>query len=79
MALKNINYLTKTNLIEKWKAQKQILNNKGIVYQGHDTVSVVSLDKHGKIVAGTSTSGLFMKKARKSWRLPYCRLRLLCR
>ena len=31
-------------------------------YIGHDTVGVVSLDKAGKIVVGTSTSGLFMKK-----------------
>ena len=47
--------------VEKWKAQKK-LNDNNMVYQGHDTVSVVSLDKYGKIVAGTSTSGLFMKK-----------------
>ncbi|QIK68950.1 N(4)-(beta-N-acetylglucosaminyl)-L-asparaginase [Erysipelothrix sp. HDW6C] len=32
-------------------------------YSGHDTVGMVSLDCQGNIVAGTSTSGLFMKKA----------------
>lgn len=32
-------------------------------YDGHDTVGEVALDSQGKIVAGTSTSGLFMKKA----------------
>ena len=31
-------------------------------YSGHDTVGMVSLDDSGKMVAGTSTSGLFMKK-----------------
>ncbi len=32
-------------------------------YDGHDTVGMVALDSYGKMVAGTSTSGLFMKKA----------------
>ena len=32
-------------------------------YDGHDTVGVVSLDEHGSMAAGTSSSGLFMKKA----------------
>lgn len=31
-------------------------------YIGHDTVGVVGLDQAGKLVAGTSSSGLFMKK-----------------
>ena len=31
-------------------------------YDGHDTVGVVSLDTEGRMVVGTSTSGLFMKK-----------------
>lgn len=31
-------------------------------YSGHDTVGMVCLDKEENIVAGTSTSGLFMKK-----------------
>ncbi|MBW9297593.1 N(4)-(beta-N-acetylglucosaminyl)-L-asparaginase [Lactococcus raffinolactis] len=36
----------------------------GIVpYRGHDTVGVVGVDMTGSIVSGTSTSGLFMKRA----------------
>lgn len=31
-------------------------------YKGHDTVGVVALDQQGTIAAGTSTSGLFLKK-----------------
>lgn len=31
-------------------------------YDGHDTVGMVGLDDSGKVVAATSTSGLFMKK-----------------
>lgn len=31
-------------------------------YVGHDTVGMCALDMNGNIVAGTSTSGLFMKK-----------------
>lgn len=31
-------------------------------YIGHDTVGIVCLDNSGKVVVGTSTSGLFMKK-----------------
>ena len=31
-------------------------------YAGHDTVGMVGLDVSGDMVAGTSTSGLFMKK-----------------
>lgn len=32
-------------------------------YSGHDTVGMVCLDAQGKMTAGTSTSGLFMKRA----------------
>ncbi|MGF2053167.1 N(4)-(beta-N-acetylglucosaminyl)-L-asparaginase [Vagococcus fluvialis] len=31
-------------------------------YDGHDTVGVVTLDTHGSMTAGTSSSGLFMKR-----------------
>ena len=31
-------------------------------YDGHDTVGVVALDEHNSMAAGTSSSGLFMKK-----------------
>ncbi len=33
-----------------------------VPYDGHDTVGMVSLDKNGKMVSATSTSGLFMKR-----------------
>jgi L-asparaginase len=32
-------------------------------YDGHDTVGMIALDETGSMVAGTSTSGLFMKHA----------------
>lgn len=32
-------------------------------YDGHDTVCILGLDTNGTITAGTSTSGLFMKKS----------------
>ena len=32
-------------------------------YSGHDTVGMVALDQDGLVTVGTSTSGLFMKKA----------------
>lgn len=32
-------------------------------YIGHDTVGICALDQDGRLVSGTSTSGLFMKKA----------------
>ncbi len=31
-------------------------------YAGHDTVGMICLDIHGKMISATSTSGLFMKK-----------------
>lgn len=31
-------------------------------YDGHDTIGAISLDKNGSMSAGTSSSGLFMKK-----------------
>ena len=47
-------------------------------YAGHDTVGMVCLDDSGKMTAATSTSGLFMKKKRASWRFTYYRFRFLC-
>ena len=32
-----------------------------MAYRGHDTVCIIGLDEEGKMVVGTSTSGLFMK------------------
>ncbi|KRM56505.1 N(4)-(beta-N-acetylglucosaminyl)-L-asparaginase [Lacticaseibacillus sharpeae] len=53
------------------KARAQYLARKAEVaagarltpYDGHDTVGMIALDNAGQMVAGTSTSGLFMKHA----------------
>ena len=45
------------------KRVKEIKERELKPYDGHDTVGVVVLDCTGRIVAGTSTSGLFMKRA----------------
>lgn len=42
---------------------KEIKHQEISPYSGHDTVGMVCLDIKGNIVAGTSTSGLFMKKS----------------
>lgn len=44
------------------KKVKQLKQEEIVPYDGHDTVGMVCLDKDGKMVVGTSTSGLFMKK-----------------
>lgn len=46
-----------------WKNKKEELEKgKSLkAYDGHDTVGAIVLDSKGKIVTGTSTSGLFMK------------------
>lgn len=41
---------------------EEVQKNNLSSYDGHDTVGMVSLDQAGKMVAGTSSSGLFMKK-----------------
>lgn len=41
-------------------------------YDGHDTVGIVALDAFGSISAGTSTSGLFMKKRGRVGDSPIC-------
>lgn len=41
---------------------EEVQKNNLSPYDGHDTVGMVSLDQAGKMVAGTSSSGLFMKK-----------------
>ncbi len=47
-----------------WENRLAEIQEKGLKpYDGHDTVGVVSLDEKGHMAAGTSTSGLFMKKA----------------
>ena len=42
---------------------KEIYEKNLSPYDGHDTVGMVALDTHGKMVSATSTSGLFMKKS----------------
>ena len=42
---------------------EEIQKNNLSPYDGHDTVGMVSLDRRGKMVVGTSSSGLFMKKS----------------
>ena len=44
------------------KRVKEIREQNLSPYDGHDTVGMVVLDTHGKMVSATSTSGLFMKK-----------------
>lgn len=44
------------------KIKEMKRNDEIVPYDGHDTVGMVCLDKNGKMVVGTSTSGLFMKK-----------------
>lgn len=45
----------------KWKAAVPEKHERLTAYRGHDTVCVLALDENGSMVAGTSTSGLFMK------------------
>ncbi|WP_138206864.1 N(4)-(beta-N-acetylglucosaminyl)-L-asparaginase [Haloimpatiens lingqiaonensis] len=48
---------------EAWEKRIKDIKEKNLSpYDGHDTVGMVCLDKYGNITAGTSTSGLFMKK-----------------
>ena len=48
--------------MERWRAAVSEPSFRLSAYQGHDTVCVLALDEHGGMVAGTSTSGLFMKE-----------------
>lgn len=41
-------------------------------YAGHDTVGVVCIDQRGQMAAGTSTSGLFMKRRGRIGDSPIC-------
>lgn len=48
---------------EIWEERMNEIREKNLSpYNGHDTVGMVCLDKGGHMTAGTSTSGLFMKK-----------------
>jgi len=44
------------------KRIEEIAKNNLSPYDGHDTIGAVSLDAHGGMTTGTSSSGLFMKK-----------------
>lgn len=46
-----------------WAKRVKEINEKNLSpYDGHDTVGMISLDQQASMAAGTSTSGLFMKK-----------------
>jgi len=57
------NMLTPKSKEDYTKRVKEIYEKDLSPYDGHDTVGVVALDTAGKMVTGTSTSGLFMKKS----------------
>lgn len=48
----------------RWREAMQTLDDEEplTAYRGHDTVCVIGLDAQGRMVAGTSTSGLFLKE-----------------
>ena len=48
--------------LDRWRAAVSEQSFRLSAYQGHDTVCVLALDERGGMVAGTSTSGLFMKE-----------------
>lgn len=50
------------NSLRRWREAVQKENEPLMAYRGHDTVCVLALDESGRMVAATSTSGLFMKE-----------------
>lgn len=56
------NMLTDRAKLHYEKKRREISREGLSPYDGHDTVGMVALDCNNKMVAGTSTSGLFMKK-----------------
>ncbi len=58
-----------TERANQWwqKRLKEIQENQLNPYDGHDTVGAITLDQTGSMAAGTSSSGLFMKKSRTCW------------
>lgn len=47
-----------------WEKRVKEISDKNISpYDGHDTVGIIARDNYGSMVAGVSTSGLFMKKS----------------
>lgn len=57
-----VNMLTDRAKRHYEKKRREIAKEGLSPYDGHDTVGMVALDSNKKMVAGTSTSGLFMKK-----------------
>lgn len=55
-----------------YKKRRKELSEADRPYDGHDTVGVVSLDAHQQMCAGTSTSGLFMKRRGRVGDSPIC-------
>lgn len=59
--------------LEIWREKKKRFSEENMrAYDGHDTVGVVTLDTYGKMCAGTSTSGLFMKREGRVGDSPLC-------
>lgn len=57
-----VNMLTDRAIIHYKNRLKEIKTRDLTPYSGHDTVGMVALDLNNSMAAGTSTSGLFMKK-----------------
>ncbi|MEW8973434.1 MAG: N(4)-(beta-N-acetylglucosaminyl)-L-asparaginase [Tissierellaceae bacterium] len=57
-----VNMLTDRAIIHYKNRLKEIKEKELTPYSGHDTVGMVALDLNNSMAAGTSTSGLFMKK-----------------
>jgi len=57
------NMLSERAVIHYKNRQKEIREEGLSPYDGHDTVGMIGLDQNRKMVVGTSTSGLFMKRA----------------
>ena len=63
-----------------WEIRMKEINEKNLSpYDGHDTVCMIGLDSEKDMAVATSTSGLFMKRKRKSWRFSSVRIWILCR
>lgn len=66
------NMLTERAKIHYYNRMKEIKEQEIKPYSGHDTVGMVCLDGSGNMTAGTSTSGLFMKKKGRVGDSPIC-------
>lgn len=66
------NMLTERAKIHYHNRVKEIKEQEIKPYSGHDTVGMVCLDQNGNMTAGTSTSGLFMKKKGRVGDSPIC-------